>query len=66
MECPAPEDLVLRLKHLTHAAFAQLACDLVMPERFADHEGTLQVDSRCNAMKSSSEAGAILAELNRD
>jgi hypothetical protein len=33
-----PEDLVLRLEHLAHAAPADLTRDLVMPERVADHE----------------------------
>jgi hypothetical protein len=45
-------------------ALAELAGDLIMAERLADHEETLRVDSRFNAMKSSSEVGTILAKLD--
>ena len=56
----AAKDLILSLKNLTHAAFANLIGDLIMPERLADHEEALHVDSRCNAMEAL-EVGAILA-----
>jgi hypothetical protein len=42
----ACEFLILCLKYFTHAAFAELAYDLVMSERFADHVETLYVVSR--------------------
>jgi hypothetical protein len=34
------EHLVLHLIHFTHAAFTDLTGDLIMDERFADHEET--------------------------
>jgi len=47
----------LGLKDLTHAAFAELTCDLIMPERLADHQERLQIDSRFNAMKAVKKLG---------
>ena len=46
------------------ASLAELAGDLIVAERFANHEGALHIDSRCNAMRSSSEVGDILAKLD--
>jgi hypothetical protein len=51
------------LKIRPHAAFADLTGDLIMAQRLADHEGTLHVDSRSNAMRSRSEIAGILAKL---
>jgi len=59
----AAEDLVLCLEHLAHAAFAKLASDLIMPERLADHEEALQIDSRCNEIKGILEVGPIVANF---
>jgi hypothetical protein len=45
---------------LAHAATLDPLEDFIMPERLADHEETLHVDSRCNAIRSSSEVEPIL------
>ena len=50
--------------NLAHDSLAELAGDLIMAWRFADHKETLHVDSRCNAMKNSSEVGDILVKLD--
>jgi hypothetical protein len=44
------KNLVFSPKYFAHTTFAELICDLVMPERFANHEEALHVDSRCNAV----------------
>jgi hypothetical protein len=59
----AAKNLILCLKHFAHTALAELTCDLVMPERFANHETILHADNRCNA-KSSLEVGVILTNLD--
>jgi hypothetical protein len=53
LDCHIPaKPLILSLVHLSHAALAELACDFVVTQRLADHEGyLLQIDSRCNAMQ---------------
>jgi len=45
-------------------AFANLVCELIMAERLADYEESLNVDSRCTAMKSIRKAGLNLTKLN--
>jgi len=45
-------------------AFAYLVCKLIMAERLADYEESLNVDSRCTAMKSIRKSGLNLTKLN--
>ncbi len=46
----AAQCLVFCLKDFAHPSFAELVCDLVVPERLADHAEALHVDSWCNAI----------------
>jgi hypothetical protein len=40
--------------YFPHAAFSDLACDLVMPERIADHEETSSTSTAGSMQKSGS------------
>jgi len=47
-----PELLILRMIDFAHTAFAEFVDDLIMAERFSDHEeNSFMSNSRFNAMK---------------